>query len=337
MTDDSTSFDIIEIKNSEFALWDEFVRESPQGTFFHSTTWANIISEYSGRKYKILFCVKNDQTIGGMLFFDHKKMFWKMITPIILFPYTSPIFYRPFGEKPQKTINYQLNISAKFQKYLTQNYGYWILDAPAFNIDMRAFQWEGASVEPKYSYVVKLGNEQKLLDNFNQSVRKKIRQAENDGIIVYESNESETLIKLIKKSYHRHGLLPVFSDNAFTLFLKKILELPQVKLFYSEISGKIIAARIIVIDEETVFDLLAGSDDERGIGSTYLVSHILEKFVLHYRYFDFMGANHPQIEQFKRGFGGELVHGFRVTNKVKIPLSWLIQIHQFRLQRGRIL
>jgi lipid II:glycine glycyltransferase (peptidoglycan interpeptide bridge formation enzyme) len=337
MAESNSSLEILEIQNSDSALWDRFVKNSPQGTFFHSTSWANLISEYSGRKYKILLCTRNDQPVGGMLFFDHKKMFWRMITPIILFPYNAPIFYQPVGEKPQKIINYQLEISAKFQNYLNQNYSYWILNVPAFNKDMRAFQWQKANVEPIYNYVIKFDSAKNLIDGFNQSVRKKIRQGEKEKIIVYESSESDTLIRLIKKSYHRHGLLPAFSDNAFKIFLSKILELPQVKLFYSEINGKIIAARVIVLDEETVYDLLAGTDDERGIGATYLVSYILKKYSSDHLYFDFMGANHPQIEQFKRGFGGELIHGFRVTNRVKIPLSWLIQFHQFRLQRGRIL
>jgi lipid II:glycine glycyltransferase (peptidoglycan interpeptide bridge formation enzyme) len=337
MAESNASLEIIEIQKSEFALWDEFVKNSPQGTFFHSTTWANIISESSGRKYKILFCIKKDQTVGGMLFFAHKKFLWRMITPIMLFPYNAPIFYQPAEEKPQRTIHHQLNISAKFENYLHQNYAYWIIDAPASNKDIRAYQWQGANVEPKYSYVVKLGNEKNLFDNFNQSVRRKLKQAEEQGIVVYESNEPETLIKLITKSYHRHGILPIFAENTFPLFLNKILELPQVKLFYSEINGKIIAARIVVVDEGTVFDLLAGSNDESGIGSAYLVSNVLEKFAASHQYFDFMGANNPQIEQFKRGFGGELVHGFRVTNKVKIPLTWLVQIYRYRLQKERIL
>ena len=98
MAESNQSIEIREIQKSESTLWNKFVDISPQGTFFHTTTWADIISSTFKRSYKIIFCTKNEQPVGGMIFFEHKKMFWKMITPTAFFPYCSPIFYLPVNE-----------------------------------------------------------------------------------------------------------------------------------------------------------------------------------------------------------------------------------------------
>ncbi len=337
MAESNSSLKVIEVQGSDSALWDNFVKNSPQGTFFHSTAWATIISNTFRRSYKKLMCVRKEQPVGGMIFFEHKKLMWKMITPTPLFPFTAPFYYPPTDEKYQKTIHMQLNISAAFEEYLHRNYDYWILDSPANSKDMRTYLWQGAVVEPRYSYVVTLDTKENLINNFNQNLRKKLKQAAKQGAAVRESEDWPLLVDLINKSYHRHGIRPNFSISALQTFLEAAFHHSQVKLFIFELDGKIRAARLVIIDADTIFDLLAGSADESGTGSAYLVNEILMQYVNSHKYFDFMGADHPQIEQFKRGFGGELVQGFRITNKVKKPLSWFITTHRYRLRKDRLL
>ncbi len=335
MAESKASSKINIIQSSDSALWDKFISNSPQGTFFHSSTWANILQNAFGRNYKILCSEKNGQIIGGMIFFEHHNFLWNVITPTPLFPYTAPIFYQPSDEKRQKTTHNELTIASQFDTYLSNHYSYWILDVPATTLDMRAFQWQGALVEPRYSYRIFLDNIDDLVNNFSQSVRKKIKQAESLGCEVAESENPEKLIELISYSYHRHGIKPYISNTALRSLLDNALNLQQIKLYTLKVKGEIKAARLIVVDENIIYDLLAGSDDPSGVGSTFLVSYILKKYIPTHKYFDFMGADHPQIEKFKRGFGGELVQGFRVTNKVKRPLSWLVSFNQYRMQKKR--
>jgi len=281
--------------------------------------------------------MKHDQPMGGMIFFTHKKLIWKMITPTAFFPFCAPIFYLPVDEKSQKIIHNQLKITARFEDYLTRNYDYWVLDIPSTIQDIRSFLWKGACVEPRYSYIVSLKNKEQIINNFNQSIRKKLKQAENQRAVVRESSDTTLLAELIDTSYRRHGMKPMVSEDNLRKLLNKIIDLDNVNLFYLELNGKIMAGRLVVVDKLTVYDLLAGSEDQTGFGSTYLVASILEKYAGQASYFDFFGADHPQIEQFKRGFGGELTQGFRVTNKVRMPLSWIIRLYGKYLQRERIL
>ena len=306
MSEDNVLLEVTEIQKSDYSLWNTFVKKSPEGTFFHTTTWADIISNTFGRSYHIILCLKNEQPVGGMVYFSHKKLLWRMITPTAFFPYCAPIFYSPADEQVHKTIYNHLNITASIEKYLRENYDYWVLDVSASSNDIRPYLWEGAVVEPRYNYVVSLKN-------------------------------TDPLVKLINKSYHRHGMKPVVSEGHLKMFLNSIIDLDQVKLFYLDNNGKITAGRLVVVDEFVAYDLLAGSDDRTGIDTTYLVASILENFAGRVDQFDFLGANHPKIEQFKRGFGGMLVQGFRVTNKIKRPLKWLVKFYTYNLQKKRML
>jgi len=269
--------------------------------------------------------------------FSGRASLWRMITPTAFFPYCAPIFYLPVDEKSQKTIHNHLNITASIEKYLRKNYDYWILDVSPRSKDVRSYLWQGATVEPHYSYVVSLKNKEDIFNNLSQSIRKKIKQGDNQKLVVMESKDTSFLVDLINHSYHRHGMKPLVSEDHLKTFLNAVIDLDQVKLFYLENNGIIIAGRLVVVDKYTAYDFLAGSDDHTGIDSTYLVASILDKLAGTVQHFDFLGANHPQIEQFKRGFGGELVQGFRVTNKVKLPLAWLVEIYRYGLQKERIL
>lgn len=335
MLESQKLLEIIELQESESALWNDFVAKSAQGTFFHSAQWTGIISDVFGRPYKLLLCLKNNQPVGGIAFIYHKKMVWQLITPTPLFPFNSPIFYSAENEKSHKTIFNHLKITEKFESYLNQHYTYWVLDTSSNNQDMRAYQWRGAAVEPRYSYVVDLKNENNLIDIFNQSLRKKLKLAEQQNYRMQESNDPECLIGLFKKSYIRHGMSPLISEVRLRSLLNKTLQLPQIKLYHAQKDGETRAARLILADKHTGYDLLAGSSDPEGIASAFLVAQILRGLIPVLKSFDFMGADHPQIEQFKRGFGGKLTQSFRITNRIRPPLSWVVSSYQRYLSRER--
>jgi hypothetical protein len=117
--------------------------------------------------------------------------------------------------------------------------------------------------------------------------------------------------------------------------LPDLLALPQVKMYYLQSQNQVVAGRIIVTDHNMIYDLLTGGADESGLASAYLLSHIFESYCSQNLQVNFLGADHPQIEQFKRSFGGYLVHGFRITRPVRFPISLLLRIRTSYLSRKR--
>jgi len=335
MSEIRSELKIIDVTKSDDALWDTFVSRSPQGTFFQNSAWINLIEPLYNIRSKRLFCLRNDQPVGGLQYYETRKLFWKVITPTPLVPFSAPLLYAANDEKLQKRVSNYLNISSAFAKYLNNNLDFWILDAPHTFSDARSFIWKGALVEPRYTYVVNLDDEKGISANFNQSTRKKLKLAEKENIIMIESEDPSELITLFSKSYHRHNRTPLIDEKILVKLLRALIILPNVKLYYVSIRNHIKSARLVVIDGQTVYDLLAGSDDDTGIASVYLISQLLLKYCQSNQYFDFMGADHPDIEQFKRGFGGELKQGFRISGKAKFPLSMLIKLNEYRLNKKR--
>jgi len=324
------------LSETEYPLWNEFVRKSPQGTFFNTTEWANLLSFSFDRDYRIIAVINNDEIISGCLVFVQQKFGYNLITPQAIYPFNGPVLTSPADAKIQKVTAVQHEVLSAIAGFLRQQYHYWILDTTYHLQDVRAFQWAGCSCEPVYSYQVNISDWETCLAGLSQSVRKKVRQAEQSQFRIEKTIYSSSFIDLYQKSYQRHGLTPLIKSQTLEKFLDMAMKLDQVTLYYLYRSEVCLAGRIVLTDTPMVYDLLAGSDDPDGLGSSYLVYNILKDSAGINQIFDFLGADHPQIEKFKRSFGGTLVHGFRLTNKPAFPLSWLIKLRTRQLIRDRI-
>lgn len=329
------SENLLILAENDYPLWNEFVRSSPQGSFFYETEWANIISYTFSRSYKIIVKTHNDQIEAGCLVFYQEKLAQKLITPQPFFPYNGPVLTISEETKYQKTIAHNLQTVTAFIKYLNKNFDLWMIRTSPHLKDMRPFLWHNCRVEPTYTYQLSLSSWPEVENNYSQSVRKKIRHAGEQNLTIVESTDRQRFIEMYITSYERHDRTPLVKEKDLDKFLNMALKLPRVKMYYTRQGDQTIAGRVIVEDQQVVFDLLAGSDDPTGLGSTFLVHSILEKYSGESSLFDFMGADHPQIEEFKRGFGGRLVTSYRVTGPVKFPLSFIHALRTRQLLRGR--
>jgi lipid II:glycine glycyltransferase (peptidoglycan interpeptide bridge formation enzyme) len=335
MSEKTNSYTISILTKEQYPLWNKFVKNSPQGTFFNSTEWANILSLNFNRPFKIAVCSANDKIQAGMLLFENTKMGFNFCTPVFLYPFSGPLFRKFEQGKIHKAISDKLEISEKFIEYLQKKYRYWTLDTFYSFDDIRPFQWKGCQVNPVYTYQINLQNSRKLFDSFNRNTKYKIRQIEKMNPEIYESRETQEFIRLYDCSYKRHGLHPPVNLEVLQSILKMVLDLEQFRLYYLRLEDKTLAGRIICLDKKVVYALISGVDAHTGNASAYLMSEILQRFNSSHVYFDFLGADHSQVEQFKRGFGGNLVHRFRIKNKVKFPFSLLVKIREGQLQYRR--
>ncbi len=323
------------LNENDYPLWNDFIMNSSRGSFFYTTEWANLLSYTFDRQYEVIVLRDNDQIIAGLLVFAQKRFGYRLITPVALYPYNGPVLYESWDTKYQKKIANGLECITQISEYLINNFDFWMINISPDIKDIRSFQWQNCRVEPSYTYQLALKNWKDCQQNFNQSVRRKVRRAEKENTTFKQSNEKNSFIRMYLHSYHRHGLKPLIDEKTLERFLTMALKLPQVKLFYVEKEDKILAGRIILEDTNHIYDLLAGSDDPDGYGSNYLVYKILELYSGKEFVFDFLGADHPLIEEFKRGFGGQLVNGFRVSSPVKFPLSWMIRMKTRTVIRSR--
>jgi hypothetical protein len=325
------------LSKNEYPLWDEFVQNSLQGTFFCSIKWVQILENVNRRPLKLLVCKRNNEIVAGIPFFENKKWFWKLITPVFLMPCDGPLFIHNPDAKPQKVIADQIDFLQQMLSRLNNEYNLIQLKTHHSLNDLRAFTWNDFQIAAEHTYICKIENEQTILSRFNQSLRKKIQKAKDQNMLIYESDDLNTFSDLYFSSYKRHCKIPPISKENFELLIQNILKIKNVNMYFVKKEEKILAARIILKDKDTIYDLLAGSSDESGLASSFLVAEIMRMHAGEFSNFDFMGADHPDIEQFKRAFGGDLIHRFRVQNMPGIILNLLFRIHQNReLNRRKI-
>jgi len=329
---------IIEIQyldKKDFPLWDEFVKNSPQGTFFCTSPWLQILEEVYNRRLKILVCKRTEDIIAGIPFFENKKIFWKFITPVFLLPFNGPIFNSSQDTKPQKIIADQIEYAQNLLSHLEKEYRLIQLNTHQSLNDLRAFTWNDFQIEPEHTYICNLEKWQTLIEGFNQSLRKKIQKAKDKKYEFSQSDDIDIFSALYKSSYNRHGQMPPISTDNLNFLLQKIIALPNVNLCLIKKEETVLAGRIEIEDDETIYDLLAGNSDKTGLASPFLVAEIMKNYAGKFKYFDFMGADHPEIEKFKRAFGGELVNRFRVNNSPGIVLRLMLKFRQRREMNRR--
>ena len=203
------------LDKKDFPLWDEFVKNSRQGTFFCSISWLQILKEVYNRPLKIIVCKRNQEIVSGIPFFENKKLFWKLITPVFLLPFNGPIFNTTPDTKPQKIFADQIEFVQKMLKQLKEDFKLiQIKTHHSFN-DLRAFTWNEFQIEPEHTYICKIENWKTLIDGFNQSLRKKIQKAKDQGFKYSQSDDIDLFTDLYKSSYIRHGQTPPISNEYF--------------------------------------------------------------------------------------------------------------------------
>jgi hypothetical protein len=323
------------LTENEFSLWNDFVNKSPQGSFFNTTQWANLLADTFNRPYQIIV-LKNDQEIvAGIIAFIHSKLMFRMVTPVPLFPYNGPVLADHTGLKYQKIISRDIEYINRLTDYFIKEFHFFTWQTSPLLNDVRAFQWKNCRAEPTYSYRLHVNDWNSCQAAFNQTVRKKVRQAERDNYKFKKSDAKSSFLNLYSQSYLRHNMQPLIKEEILDKFLDKILKLPQVHMYEIDKDSQCLAGRIIVQDGLNIYDLLAGSDDPQGNASAFLVYKILELFSQDEFVFDFLGADHPRIEEFKRGFGGKLLPGYQITGPVGFPISWIIKMKKQMNLRGR--
>jgi len=329
------SVEIKTLAEEDYPLWDAFTEKTPQGSFFHRSEWANIISMATDRPLRILVCQRGDEILAGLMLFENSKWGFTMATPLPLFPFNGPLIRAMDDAGRHKAIARTLKYSDAFARFLMKHYHYWVIDTCIGFYDIRSFQWTGCQVQPVFTYQIKLNNNKDLWSGYNQGIRRKIKEAGNLGISIMETTNIGNFIEMYQKSYHRHQMRPPADISLIEKILAMIIKLPQVKIYTATSENKIISGRVIVLDQRVVYDLLAGSDDSTGLGAAYIVHHLLKKYSGTHHLFDFMGAGHREIERFKRSFGGSLNLGFRVSGKADFPLSFMLKLRKANLTRRR--
>jgi len=305
----------VEISNDP-EEWSKFNICSPQSNPFQSYDWLKVYSEIFNLSFNILFVKKGEEVVSGLIYPTKRKIFFNVLTPL-LFSYYSGIMFQDLGkEKRQKKIVEKNESILKIHEHLKENLDFFVLKLHYTIDDVRQFKWLGYKIKPRHTFILNIESLEKLWDGFSNSLKRKIKDAQEKGFTVIKTKSVEKIAEQQILSFERSG------EKFFIGFdkLKDLLENLVMKNLLTvyhlvDKNNEVIASRGISIWNGKAYDVIAGMvEREISNSSHFLMWKIFEDLSLNnVKEFDFCGADIEKVAFFKMQFGGEIKISFEVS------------------------
>jgi hypothetical protein len=309
----------------QYGLWDEFVEKSERGTVFHQTHWLKSF----GWPFMVLGCYDDhDALIGGMPLSYQRIAGLKTARPPYLTPYLGPVVFRTEG-KYHRALTLEKDVALSLIDYVKATYDFVRIPLPPNYADIQSFKQNSFKIDVENTYIIELGNLDRVWKELDQDKRRKIRKGYGEGLSCQLSDDLDQFFPLLTHSLTAHckslsqNRVGEIRDWYEVLSAENQAKHVQVK----DSRGRVCAGAILVWDSKRAYYLLSGMD--RDISSHNSMAFLLWECMrfcseeLGLREFDFDGSEVPSVEVFFRGFGGRLT--LRFSAMWGRPLMWPIR------------
>jgi Acetyltransferase (GNAT) domain len=303
------------LSNDEYSLWDDLVKESPQGSVFCGSWFLKAVAP----DVRILACFKGERLIAGIPLHFERRLglnFCRM-PPLV---HTWGVVMAPFEGKHVTVFSLQMKVLTLFAEELAKQ-RFFIQSFHPTQLNWLPFYWNGFRQVTHYSHVIEdITDVARIWDEMEGNTRRNIRKAEKCGITVVPCN-SELVTTMLKKTFTNQHKSLFFSPAHFERLCKAAMQHDSgACLAAVDLRGRPHAAGFVLWDQKRAYYLAAGTDPElRVSGAASLLMWHMVKFTSGRAIaFDFAGSVIQQIERFFVGFGGKLVPYNRI---MKLPRS----------------
>lgn len=287
---------IISGNESELGEKWESLHHSSDAPVFSSLKWLKILAEVLDRRIVLSIAVADGEPVAGIpLLTTHRG-------PLTVSPPLPISLYSGMNRSgPEIDID---DLVAAIERQCN----FCVLQLPP-DCPTESFITRGWSCVQQRSRVLDTGDFEMLWSGFSQSLRRKVRRAEERGYRLTNDVTVAQMLSLYSRSYQRHGIQPPIEIPVLQKWLDLVSTLPFAQIYGARTDdGALAAFRLVLRDRNVAYDWLAGSDDvEKYPGATHWVlTEVLRGLSSGgVRMFDFMGANAIGVSDFKELFGGE--------------------------------
>lgn len=303
------------LPESEYAQWDAFVEDSPQGTIFCTTTWLKIFLT----PFKLFGCYRDDELIGGLPVLERRGICLSGGPRAPLIPFQGVIVCDVPGMKYANVIAFQNEVTGRLIETLEQTYRDIEIANHFSFIDIRPFIWAGYSQLVRYTYIVDLSNLDKLWGEMEKDTRYEINKARKNEIVVKKQLDVMVFDRLYTLTFERKGLKRRLSTEFICRLYNALKNKDCVEIYLGEGKDGIPSAAVFVMwDTKRAYYILGASNpDKIGDGASSLTLWTaFEDLSSRFKEIDLVGANDYNIALFKRGFGGRLAPYFVVSKRI---------------------
>jgi len=352
-------FSVEVVPNDRLEDWDSFVDTSPQNNPYSKSFWLLAFSKGCPNCDFRVISLKNKsgQIVAGIAFHTFKNQLGQSRI-FTSGQYNSFIFSPDVRKDSNRAISNRHEMAFRLISELqsAEMTSISLVHHPSLS-DIRPWMWNGWQTIPAYTFLNRTSDRD---DGFTAAQRKQIRKAEGEEYMLEKSSNfsvtADLIVSMLEKTYLRQGLNIHRIDpqlgpvKNYISILKSFCGRSDVICYSAKHPSKGIGAiRVGMAGSDGVFyDWLAGNDpDHFQFGcSSYLISEIFKDLsscgITH---FDFGGANTPKIADFKQGFNGDLICGYRTIWQSRDPLHRAVKLcgyfahlsslalHRFRLRK----
>ncbi|MCF8307727.1 MAG: GNAT family N-acetyltransferase [Bacteroidales bacterium] len=311
------------LEETEFNLWDSFVETQKYGNIYQHTTWLNtIFKQQNGNiKIKIIACFdKEDRIIGGIAFGLQKKFGVKLIVHPFLSQFSGILIPDRNTQYASKNLKYRKEILESIIEKLEEDLDVIDLNLPPEINDIRPFTWNRFSTDVKYTFIQKLDHPEEILNNFEPAIRRQIKKAQKEDISI-NTGAGHKLVndfyQLLTMSYKRQKHQFKFTLEEFFSIIESVKKIKSihVSFYLAYLSEKPVAGQAILFFNNTAYYWLAGGNPEyfnTGVNQYIMYKIIEDSFSNGMKWFDFIGANTPGVENYKATYNFPLVPYYKV-------------------------
>ena len=303
------SYEIRPVTEREFEQWDEFVRQSPQGTLFHSTPWLNA----SNIPFRLYGCFRGEEWRGGFAagVTGPRAGGHPLFTPYmgLLLPKSDARYVT--------TLSTNKGIATEFARFLKTEFDSMEFRLPPEIVDLQPFIWADYRAGIRYTYRLDVSDLKAVLANMDKSRRNAFSSARRDGIAIDDSALFSEVIRISEKILARQGPVTDLCRAAFR-YNEALEQIGRCRGFIARReSGEPLAAIWIVWDDRRMYGLVSAYEEHSA--SNNAVSLAIWRAIefaaleLGLPEFDFAGSMIPGVEQFVRKFGGTLLPTFTLS------------------------
>ena len=281
--------------------------------------------------WEIRFIESNEGRLQAIwpLYRIQKFGFSRFVRPILT-PSFGPLFVSD-GTFPQRFKEYghrKKVLDALIQSL--PHYDYFRVPLSPKTFDTQPLKWTGFKTEVRYTYQIQPTSDMdSLIAGWSPKTLNHIRHCQ-DTLQVTDSVTPEEFFRINEATFRRQKFPSPYDLQFITKLYNTLKEKDQVKILGAHDGDQVQAAALFVGDQNTFFLLASGYIDgaDRGAMSLVLMEGI--KMAMRAgRVFDFEGSDIPGIENYYRGFGGELIPYYEV---IHVP-NWFLRSLLFFMNR----
>ena len=308
----------IDIQNTEYLHLCEQV-----GCVFNLPAWLNL---YGKRLQLIGIFNANYELIGCFHFSLGSKFGFKFALLPSFTPSNGFLLQNP-ASNAANIISFEKDVHQEICNYLKQQKFKLFMSAfPTHIKDMQAYFWNNYKVIPNYTYQLDLNlSEEELFNRFSSERRKSIKKAIKDAIEIKQATKYDAVLDLINATFSRKQ--KHINQNLVKKILFEFATSENSFAYVAYQHEKPIACTFIIYYKNVAYYLLGGYHEalkHHGAGPSCMWKSILHAKELGTKTFDFEGSMLPEVENYFRDFGGELVPYYTVQ-KAWLPFEILLK------------